>query len=174
MTESSHPINCFFMASNITCLLFLLGPPLLSLFFWVELSLSSLFSYSNLSLFHCTPFSVLQVFPGFETMHFLVRLSGLNPITNLITCIVLYWEVALSKLPFVICKTKILSLPLVVLVWILSEVMHENYFEIWWFIIFTQDVLVTTSAHTFNLFLFCPLALNCSFLLPSGNDIYIA
>ena len=123
----------------------------LYLSFWVGLSVSSLFTCTHFSLFSHTPLSVLWGHPGFETMDFLVRYPGSNSVINPVTCVVYCWEVTLSELPFVICKIEILLLPLIVLVQLLNQIIHENYFEICWSIICAQDMLVITSAHTFNL-----------------------
>ena len=48
-----------------------------------------------------------------------------------------------------ICKKEILLFPFIVLLRILSEIMHRNYFEICWLIIGVQDTLAVTLAHTF-------------------------
>lgn len=134
--------------------------------FWVGLLVSSSVPlHPPQSILPCSV-SLLWDCSGFETMDF-IRYPGSNPLTDFIPCVILFWELTLSELPFVICKKEILLFPLIVLLGILNEIMHGNYFEICWPIICVQDMLAVTLAHTFLSLSVLPLlALNCTFSSP--------
>ena len=119
----------------------------LYLFFWVELSVFPLFTSAHLSLFHHIPFSVLWGHPGFDTMDFLVRYSGSNSATSFVTLCSLLLGIYSLWASF--CKIEILLLPLIV--WILNEIIHENYFEICWSIICASGHVSYHCWHILNL-----------------------
>ena len=108
---------------------------------------SSFSPSAHLSLFHHIPFSVLWGHPGFDTMDFLVRYSGSNSATSFVTLCSLLLGIYSLWASF--CKIEILLLPLIV--WILNEIIHENYFEICWSIICASGHVSYHCWHILNL-----------------------